>query len=143
MPWTSAEPSTAPRLRPYRGGRELIRPEPRHCTGSPPVTLVPALKLDCLVHLPALGAAGSVDISVISVDIPTVSAPEYAVFTGRRFEPSAAELGVKGGGSEGCQRKDYISRDELVNGHLGISVWPDPVRGSGPRWWPASAMFAM
>src|SRR3974390_1535205 len=75
-------------------------------------------KLDRLIHLPALGAARSIDIGVVGVNITTASTAKNAILGGGRFETTASKLSIDSHPGQAGHGDNHVSENEIMNRHV-------------------------
>src|ERR1035441_5129071 len=75
------------------------------------------LKLNRLVELAALGAAGAVHVGVVGIDQAAFAAPEHAVFRVRRAETPPPEFRKNPHRAQRAQRQRHINHQQIRDVH--------------------------
>lgn len=79
-----------------------------------------ASELDSIIHLPALGASGAVDIWIISVNVTATSTAKDSIVAWSRLEPASAQFNIDRKPRESRKQCNDVSQNELRNGHI---IW--------------------
>src|SRR5207244_1037461 len=69
-------------------------------------------KLDRLIHPSALGAARTVHIRIIGIDVAAAGATEDVVFRGGRLEAAAPEFRINRQARKRGQQQNHVSQNE-------------------------------